>query len=126
MLALPVYEWLRTLRPGMERVEAGIAAFDAAAWEANLRRVFGRTAEPLIVQARAQGRNDPEGRRCRARRIIDHWDEIVAIIDRELADARSLKDRMERLGLPMRPSDISISNADALDAFICSRDIRGH
>ena len=124
MLALPVYEWLRTLRPGMERVEAGIAAFDAAAWEANLRRAFGRTAEPLIAQARAQGKNDPEGRRRRARRIIDHWDEIVAIIDRELADARGLKDRMERLGLPMRPSDIGISNADALDAFICSRDIR--
>ena len=124
MLALPVYEWLRTLCPVMEQVEAGIATFDAVAWEANLRRVFGRTAEPLIVQARAQGRNDPEGRRCRARRIIDHWDEIIAVIDRELPDARELKDRIKKLGLPMRPSDIGISDVDALDAFICSRDIR--
>ena len=26
----------------------------------------------------------------------------------------------------MRPSDVGISNADAPDALICSRDIRGH
>ena len=26
----------------------------------------------------------------------------------------------------MRPSDVGISNADALDALICSRDILGH
>ena len=31
---------------------------------------------------------------------------------------------MKRIGLPMRPSDIGISNRDAMDAFICSRDIR--
>ena len=124
MLALRVYEWMRTLRPDMERVEAGIAGFDTAAWEANLRRVFGRTAEPLIAQERAQMKNDPEGRRRRARRVIDRWDEIVAIIDREMPDARDLKGRMEKLGLPMRPSDIGISDADVLDAFVCSRDIR--
>jgi len=124
MLALPVYGWMRTLRCDMDRVEAAIASFDPAAWEANLRRVFGRTAEPLIARERVEGKNLPEGRRHRAQRILGHWDEIRDIMDRELPDVAALRRRMEALGLPMRPADIGISNVDALDAFVCSRDIR--
>ncbi len=124
MLVLPVYRWMRTLRPDMARVEAAISAFDGGAWAANLRRVFGRTAEPLIAQERTQRKNDPEGRRRRSARIIEHWDELVQIMDEELPDADALRGRMRALGLPMRPGDIGISNEDALDAFVCSRDIR--
>lgn len=124
MLALPVYEWAKSLRPDMARVEAAIGRFDPAAWEANLRRVFGSAAEALIAQERVQQKNAPEGRRTRARRIIDRWDEIRDILDRELPDVCTLRQRMATLGLPMRPADIGIPERDALDAYICSRDIR--
>ncbi len=124
MLVLSVYRRVRQLRPDMARVEARIAEFDPAAWEANLRRVFGRAAEPLIAQAAAQRKNDPDARRARASRIIEKWDVIQAIIEEELPDEADLRQKMKAIGLPMRPADIGISDQDALDAFVCSRDIR--
>ena len=124
MLTLRNYKKVRALRPTMARVEAAIAAFDQQAWEANLRRVFGSAAEALIEQEKTQRKNDPEGRRRRAEKIIGHWDEILRIIDEELPRYEALRARMEAIGLPMRPEDIGISKQDALDAFVCSRDIR--
>ena len=124
MLALQMYEKIRTLRPTAAGVERAIAAFDADAWAANLRRVFGGAAEALIAQEATQRKNDPEGRRRRAARIIGEWDGILRIIDEELPRYGTLRERMAAVGLPMRPGDIGISAQDALDAFVCSRDIR--
>ena len=122
-LALPVYHWAMTLRPRMDDVEAAIARFDEAAWAADLRRVFGSAAAPLIAQEKTMLKNAPEGRRRRARNIIAHWDEIRAILREELP-APDFLDKMREIGLPMRPRDIGISDQDALDAFLCTRDIR--
>ena len=125
MLALDVYGYIRALRPTMERVEAAIAAFDEAAWAANVRRVFGRAAEPMIEKAVAEGKNDPDARRRRAGRIIERWDDIQAIIAQELPDADALRQSMAALGMPMTPADLGIPTRDARDALVCSRDTRG-
>ena len=122
-LALPVYRWAMTLRPCMDDVEAAIARFDEAAWADDLRRVFGSAAAPLIEQEKTMRKNAPDGRRRRARNIIAHWDEILAILREELP-APDFLDKMHEIGLPMRPRDIGISDQDALDAFLCTRDIR--
>ena len=122
-LALPVYRWALTLRPTKDEVEAAIARFDAAAWEENLRRVFGSAAEALIAQESIQRKNDPVGRRLRAGRIIAHWDEVLEILRQELPGPGFLH-RLRAAGLPMRPEEIGISDRDALDAFLCTRDIR--
>ena len=124
MLALSVYREVRSWKPDMTRVEAAISGFDPAAWEADLRRVFGGAAEPLIVQEAVQHKNDPDGQRSRAKRIIEKWDEILKIMDEELPDEGELRRQMRRIGLPVRPADIGISDRDAMDAFVCSRDIR--
>ena len=124
MLTLSVYDRIRALKPRMERVESAIAAFDEAAWESRLRRVFGGTAEALIAQAKARHGNDADERRRRAARIIERWDEIARVIDEELPDTEALRAKLRRIGLPMRPGEIGVSDQDALDAFVCSRDIR--
>ena len=122
-LALPVYRWAMALRPTMGDVEAAIARFDAAAWAENLRRVFGSAAEALIAQETTMRKNDPDGRRLRAGRIIARWDEVLEILRRELPGPDFLQ-RLRAAGLPMSPRDIGISDRDALDAFLCTRDIR--
>ncbi|MBQ3231388.1 MAG: sn-glycerol-1-phosphate dehydrogenase, partial [Clostridia bacterium] len=45
-------------------------------------------------------------------------------MDEELASLEGIIEKMKTLGIPTMPSQIGISDTDALDAFVCSRDIR--
>lgn len=99
-------------------------SFDRQAWEDNVRRVFGNSAGELIASANKSGRNDPRARRKRAETIIENREEILKIMDEELASLEEIIVKMKTLGIPTMPSQIGISDTDALDAFVCSRDIR--
>ena len=120
-----VMERMKTMeRPTMAKVEAAISEFDSAAWEANIRRVFGPTADGIIAMEARLGKNKPQGRRARAQKIVDHWDEVVQIIDESIPSAETIRAIMTDAGLPMTPEGIGVTKTDAIDAFICSRDIR--
>ena len=110
--------------PDRARAEAHMRAFDPEAWEARVRRVFGKTAGQ-ILQIEAQTRkNDPERHARRLENIVGHWDEILAIIREELPDYAALHRVMAATGMPLTPADIGIGADDAVDAFVCARDIR--
>lgn len=123
LLTLRLAETLRTLRPDMARVEAAAERFDAAAWEANLRRVFPKASEELLALERRTGKNARAPRLARAERIIGAWDEILKAFD-ELPARAELEALLRDLGAPTTPRDIGLSAQDAADAFVCSRDTR--
>lgn len=124
MLAMKVYQRLRTIRPTMERAVAAADAFDEDAWEANIRRVFVDTADGIIEMEKQAGKNLREGRLQRAKTIIDNWDTILKIMDEELPEYKKIHGLMIHTGMPILPEDIGISVQDTVDAFVCSRDIR--
>lgn len=99
-------------------------SFDQKTWEANIRRVFGTSADALIRSADQSGRNDQTARQKRAEAIIQNKDRILCVIDEELEGLHEFISKAKALGLPTLPSEIGISGTDALDAFVCSRDIR--
>ena len=120
-----VMEKMKTVeRPAMAKVEAAISEFDPAAWEQNIRRVFGGTADGIIEMEARLGKNRPQGRRARAQKIVDHWDEVVQIIDESIPSAETLRAILLDGGLPTTPEGIGVSAQDVIDAFVCSRDIR--
>ena len=124
LLVLKIVQWLKTVRPDMERVEKAIPAFDREAWEKNIRRVFPKSSEGILAREVSARKNDPEGRRARAERVIAAWDEILALMEKELPSYQAMAEYMKKLGMPTKPEEIGLSRQDALDAFICSRDIR--
>lgn len=117
-------EKLKTITPTMEHVEASIASFDKHVWENNIRRVFGDTADGIINMEAKLLKNDAVGRRVRAQKIIDNWDEVLHIIDESIPSSSTLRAMMEDAGLPTNYVDIGITLDDVIDAFVCSRDIR--
>ena len=124
VLTLKLYKHIRALKPSREKAEAHMAAFDPAAWEAEMHRIFGKTTgEVLAIEEKAH-KNDPAKHAERLNRILDGWDEICRIIDEEIPDLDDLRAKMEMIGEPTRPSELGISLQDTLDAFIGSRDIR--
>lgn len=124
LLALRIYDGLKAVQPTQARLENAISTFDPQVWEGRLHRVFGGSADALISAEVKYQKNQPERRRIRAQRIIERWDDILAIINEEIPDAEAVYHTLEATGMPLAPAAIGISNRDAVDAFVCSRDIR--
>ena len=123
-LTMKIYEKLVTVTPDRARAEAHMRAFDRAKWEAQVRRIFGKTADQIIAIEDRTHKNDPARHAKRLDNIIAHWDEIVEIARQELPDAKWLNDAMAATGMPMTPADLGISQKDVVNAFVGARDIR--
>lgn len=123
-LCMKLYTYIRSLTPDRERMLAHAAAFDQAAWEKQVRAIFGKAAPEIERIERAQRKNDPERLRRRIDIICDHWAEIQEIIREELPEEDALLSAMCETGMPMKPSDIDISVDDVVNAYLGARDIR--
>ncbi|MBR4234463.1 MAG: sn-glycerol-1-phosphate dehydrogenase [Clostridia bacterium] len=124
VLTMNIYEDIKTLKPSRAKAEKHMREFDTAAWEANIRRVFGKTAPQVLAIEETAGKNDPLKHAKRLNALIENWDVIQDIIRAELPDREWLFEKMRVLGMPMTPADIGINRQDTLDAFLCARDIR--
>ena len=101
-----------------------MAAYDREAWERQVRRIFGKTADEIIRIEDKTHKNDPVRHAKRLDNLIAHWDEILRIIDEELPAYDELHHLLAATGMPMTPGAIDVPLKDVVDAFIGSRDIR--
>ena len=124
MITLKLYRDIRKIVPDRAAAQAHMDAFDEAAWRAQIRRIFGKTADEVLAIEEKARKNDPEKHAARLTRILSNWDEITRIMDEELPDYASLRAKAEAVGMPLRPSDLGLPVRDAVDAFLGSRDIR--
>ena len=124
LLTMKIYEKLAEVTPDRARAEAHMRAFDREAWESQVRRIFGRTADQIIAIEDATRKNDPARHARRLDNIVAHWEEIKEIMREELPEGKWLHDTLATTGMPMTPADIGISKADVIDAFVGARDIR--
>ena len=124
LLTLRLYEHMKTIRPTFERVEAAVAAFDQESWEKRIRSLFADAADEILTMAARVEKNDGEKRKERAKKIINHWDDIVRIMEETLPDYHAVEEKMHSLGMPTRAEQIGLRREDVINAFVCSRDVR--
>ena len=125
VLTMRLYQWIRTLKPDPERMQAHASAYNYEAWEKQVRRIFGKAADEIIRIENRERKNDPDRLQQRIARIQQHWDDILAIIDEELPDYDTLYAAMKATGMPVEPSDLdNISTDDVITAYLGARDIR--
>ena len=125
LLALRVYDQIRTMRPDRKTAEDFIRGFDNGEWEGMIRRIFGKAAEAVIQQEHTRFHKNDAGRHAaRLENILARWDDILRIIDEELPSTAFISALMKDLDMPMTPESIGVSRQDTQDAFIASRDIR--
>ena len=124
-LTLRILERLLLQAPDMEAARRHLAAFDAAEWEHNVRRIFGGSAETLIRgETERYHKNDPAQASLRIQAVERCWEGIVQAAREELPGSAAVLALMQRLDMPVWPADIGVSPRDAADALIGSRDIR--
>ena len=125
LLALRTYDFIRQLTPDREKALAFIEQFDTAAWENEMRRIFGSAGDELIRQEyETLHNNDKAAHAERLERIIANWDKIQQIIAEELPETEKIIALMREVEAPMVPADIGISNQDTNDAFHYARNTR--
>lgn len=124
VLSMKLYRKIRQIQPDRAKAEAHMKAFSRADWEAQVRRIFGKTADEIIAIEDKTHKNDLARHAKRLDNLVNHWDEILKIIDEELPDYDALYQTMVKTGMPMRPSEIDVPMDDVVDAFIGARDIR--
>ena len=124
LLTMKIYEKLKTVTPDKQKALDYVAKFDIPAWEENVKRVFGTTAETVLEIEKKTQKNSPERHAVRLEKTIAAWDEIQKIIAEELPDYQWLEDTMRQTGMPLFPADLHLDAKQVSDAFVCARDIR--
>ena len=124
VLSMRLYEFVKRQRPDRARMMAHAQAFDEKQWEAQVRRIFGKTADEIIRIENRVHKNDPQRLLARIDALCAHWDEILQIIQEELPEYEKLYRIMKSTGMPTEPRDLGICDEDVINAYLGARDIR--
>lgn len=124
LLTLKVYDYIKTITPDREKALRYVSRFSMEDWEADVRKVFGSAAESILEAERKEHKFDKEAHRKRLDHILEHWDEILAIIDEELPPYEELFKQLKATGAPVIPSELNISGDQVRSAFVHTKDIR--
>ena len=124
LLTLKIFERLKTVIPDEKTARAHMDGFCEADWEAQVRRIFGKTADEIIRIENATHKNSKERFEKRIENILSKWDVIVRAMEDELPNFSDLYETMKQTGMPLTPSDLNIPKKDVVDAFLGARDIR--
>lgn len=124
LLTLKVYDYIKTITPDKEKALRYVNRFSMEEWETDVRNVFGSAAESILEAERREHKFDKEAHRKRLDRILEHWDDILAIIDEELPPYEELFKKLKATGAPVFPAELNISDSQVRSAFIHTKDIR--
>ena len=119
MLAMRVFDRLKTIRPDATKAAAYWNNFNAEIWRERVVRVLGFRPEatsrllPWVLAGEQ-----------RVRAIISRWDTIMRIISEELPDHENLETLYKQTGIPASPEDIGISSDRVRESFLVTKDVR--
>ena len=124
VMILKMTEFLRGNRPDFEAARAKAKAYDAAAWEENIKKVYGASADSIIKLEHESGKNEPAGRLARIDAIEKNWDAIVKTMDDNMPKASRMIEILKSLDAPYYPAQIGF-DADMLrNALIYAKETR--
>ena len=124
LIAVRLYDKLKTIQPDREKALSYAAQFDYAPWSQTLRSLLGKGSESMIALEEKEKKYDKHAHAKRLEIILQNWDTILQIIDEELPSARDLETILEQIDAPKTLTAIDI-DADMLPViFAATKDIR--
>lgn len=124
LIALGLYDKIRSVTPDKETACQYVANFDYDAWAAQLRTLLGKGAESMIALEKKEGKYDVSAHKKRLDIIVENWQQILQIISEELPAPQALKQLMSDMDMPTSLSDIGISEDILPAVFQATKDIR--
>ncbi len=124
VLALRMYESLMAEEPDFSRALEEADRFDAAAWEEEMRRLYGPAADGVIRLERRTGKNAPAGRRERLEVIRARWEDIRGTAKKLLPPSEEVEELLRSLGAPVSPLDVGVDREMTRDAIVAAKEVR--
>ena len=124
LLALRLYEQVKTIKPDEKKALSYAEAFDYTAWSCKLKEFLGKGAETMIVLEEKEQKYSVAKHRERLQKIIKHWDEILSVIEEELPTSREIAALLDKIGAPKTAEEIGVSTQLLSTSFQVTKDIR--
>ena len=123
--AFRLYEMASKAKFTVEGCEAA-SQFDEAAWEDEMKAVFGRQAAVLVENALKEKRNSREAILKRGMEALRHEKEIRQIVSETLAYMPQVIQALDRMEIPAlnAPEKLGYSKEEAVNAVVYSNDLR--
>jgi len=122
--AVELYETVKTVTPDREKAFAAVAAFDYDAWCEQLRLFLGKSGQTMIDQEKKERKYDKSTHPARYETIVEHWQDILRILDQELPCAAELSGILDVIGISKDLNTIGVDSQCAKLTFKATKDIR--
>lgn len=124
LCAAGLYEKLLEIKPDPEKAKSFVSEFDLCHWNESLRTLLGKSAEPLILLEKSEGKYDKNQHSERLGVILNAWESIVQIVKEEIPAAAELKAWMKSIGMPCGFGEIGMKEELMPEIFRATKDIR--
>lgn len=124
LIAVKLYERLKTVTPDREKALRYVEAFDYATWSQELRSFLGRSAQSMIALEQKEQKYGKEQHKARLEVILENWDGILQIMEEELPTAQEVEQLLDAIQAPKTLSEIGVDEALLPVIFKCTKDIR--
>lgn len=124
LIAVSLYEKLRSIRPDREKAIAYAESFSYPVWAETLKSLLGKGADAMIALEEKERKYDPVSHKARLAIITENWEDILKIISEELPSYEQLSSLFDRIGLPKTLEELGTDNADLPIIFRATKDIR--
>ncbi len=103
---------------------AAAKPFDRAAWEEEIRAVFGEAADGILALEEKSCKNNPAARNIRLNTIQDHRKEILWAIRHDLPLVSEIEELLLSLHAPVHPEQIGVSLQEVRGAVLYAKEVR--
>lgn len=124
VLALKIYEQVRAIRPDRAKALNYASSFDIEQYGEFLLDFLGSSAKDLILLEKKEGKYDKAKHEKRLEIIMEHWQETLGIIDKELPSVAFIENLLSGLGAPVDPSALGFSKDEVQKTLAVTKDIR--
>ena len=123
VLVLRLIEELLAADVDFDAARRAAREYDKAAWEREIRAVYGAAAQAVIDMEAAAGKNDTKARLRRIDSMEKNWDAVCAQL-RTLPPAQEIYALLHEVGCPCTPREIGVDKALLKQTFMYCKEIR--
>ncbi len=123
LLVLKIFDYMKSVVPDKEKALAYVRSFDYDAYKTFMVSVLGKGADSMIQNEAKEGKYDPVKHALRLERILEHYDDIMAVIH-SMPTYDEVYATLRAAGFPLTPEEIGFTAKEVHDAAIVSKDIR--
>lgn len=124
ILTLKIYEYLKAVQPDREKALEYVNQFDLKKHQHFLHQFLGSSASDLTKLEQREGKYDKDKHALRLERILQHWNDIMEIINEELPTRSEATGLLKSIGAPVSAKELGFSAELVRQTFIATKDIR--